>query len=410
VARLNLVGAVRVDSGPQENSSPSKKTFRCCYRDFLYTPRHAELLHLRRKESIQLTARFAALFVLVLTLAVPLWDGAFAAEMWSSQTFILRLLVAGVALVVLTNRAVSARLRRRFPYLPMLMLIVAASLLCVFAGNDPLATDYMHSSHSFLLIGLVMMIAIMPVTLVEAAVLSVPFAVLLVIGAQSGLATGFVPFEMLLAFLLPLALVSALVQLYRTVTAAHEIAIDPLTNCYTRAFGMEMIRVSFEGALRKKVPYTVAFIDLDDFKQINDRYGHDYGDRILGEVGNNLIHRFRRSDMVVRWGGEEFLVLLPELGRARAVEVLERVMAPGLAKLENGQVQRASVGLSERIEDAIALPQNLIDLADQRMYEAKKRQDRDDLVAQGYSGRRNTVSALASPSTTNAPSVDRSVN
>ncbi|MBO6805421.1 MAG: GGDEF domain-containing protein, partial [Thalassospira sp.] len=158
-----------MDSGPQENSSPSKKTFRCCYRDFLYTPRHAELLHLRRKESIQLTARFAALFVLVLTLAVPFWDGAFAAEMWSSQTFTLRLLVAGVALVVLTNRAVSARLRRRFPYLPMLMLIVAASLLCVFAGNDPLATDYMHSSHSFLLIGLVMMIAIMPVTLVEAA-------------------------------------------------------------------------------------------------------------------------------------------------------------------------------------------------------------------------------------------------
>lgn len=399
-----------MDSGPQENSSPSKKTFRCCYRDFLYTPRHAELLHLRRKESIQLSARFAALFVLVLMLAVPFWDGSLAAEMWSSQTFILRLLVAGVALAVVTNRAVSVRLRRRSPYLPMLMLIVATSLLCVFAGTDPRANDFMHSSHSFLLIGLVMMIAIMPVTLVEATILAAPFAVLLVIGTQSGLATGFVPFEMLLAFLLPLALVSALVQLYRTVTAAHEIAIDPLTNCYTRAFGMEMIRVSFEGALRKKVPYTVAFIDLDDFKQINDRYGHDYGDRILGEVGSNLIHRFRRSDLVVRWGGEEFLVLLPEIDRARAAEVLERVMAPGLAELQNGQVQRGSVGLSERIEDAISLPQNLIDLADQRMYDAKKRRDRDDLVAQGYSGRRNTVSALASPSTANAPSVDRSVN
>ena len=149
-----------MDTGPQENSSPPKKTWRCCYRDFLYTPRHAELLHLRRKESIQLSARFAALFVIVLMIAVPFWDGAFASEMWSSQTFILRLLVAGVALAVLTNRAVSARLRRRFPYLPMLMLIVAASLLCVFAGNDPLATDHMHSSHSFLLIGLVMMIAI----------------------------------------------------------------------------------------------------------------------------------------------------------------------------------------------------------------------------------------------------------
>lgn len=399
-----------MDTGPQENSSVSKKTLRCCYRDFLYTPRHAELLHLRRKESIQLSARFAAFFVLLLMCAVPFWDGALAPEMWSSQTLVLRLLVVGVALAVITNRAVSARWRRRFAYLPMLMLIVAASLLCVLAASDPLATDRMHSSHGFLLIGLVMMIAIMPLTLLEAGVLSAPFIVLLAIGAQSGLETGIVPFEMLLAFLLPLALGAALVQLYRTIAAAHEVAIDPLTNCYTRAFGMEMIRVSFEGALRKKVPYTIAFIDLDDFKQINDRYGHDYGDRILGEVGNNLIHRFRRSDLVVRWGGEEFLILLPELGRERAAEVLDRVMAPGLAMLENGQVQSASVGLSERIEDAIALPQNLIELADQRMYDAKKRRDRDDLVAQGYSGRRNTVGALASPAATSAPSVDQGIN
>ena len=399
-----------MDTGPQENSSVSKKTLRCCYRDFLYTPRHAELLHLRRKESIQLSARFAAFFVLLLMCAVPFWDGALAPEMWSSQTLVLRLLVVGVALAVITNRAVSARWRRRFAYLPMLMLIVAASLLCVLAASDPLATDRMHSSHGFLLIGLVMMIAIMPLTLLEASLLSAPFIVLLAIGAQSGLETGIVPFEMLLAFLLPLALGAALVQLYRTIAAAHEVAIDPLTNCYTRAFGMEMIRVSFEGALRKKVPYTIAFIDLDDFKQINDRYGHDYGDRILGEVGNNLIHRFRRSDLVVRWGGEEFLILLPELGRERAAEVLDRVMAPGLAMLENGQVQSASVGLSERIEDAIALPQNLIELADQRMYDAKKRRDRDDLVAQGYSGRRNTVGALASPAATSAPSVDQGIN
>jgi diguanylate cyclase (GGDEF)-like protein len=401
-----------VDTRPLENGSLARRTFRCCYRDFLYTPRHAELMHLRRKESIQISARFAAVFVLVLMLAVPFWDGTLAVEMWSSQTFVLRLLVAGVAIAVLANRAVSARWRRHFPYLPMLMLIFAASLLCVFAANDPRATDQMHSAHSFLLIGLVMMIAIMPLTLAEAGLLAVPFLGLLAISAQSGLETGFVPFEMLLAFLLPLAMVSALVQLYRTIAAVHEIAIDPLTGCYTRAFGMEMIRVSFDAAQRKNAPYTVAFVDLDDFKQINDRYGHDYGDRILGEVGNNLVHRFRRSDLVVRWGGEEFLILLPELDRARAAEVLDRVMLPGLAKLEDGQVQKASVGLSERIEDAIALPHNLIDLADQRMYDAKKRRDREDLVEQGYSGRRSAVQALASQSAAagSTQSADHSIN
>lgn len=342
---------------------------------------------------------------------IPLWDGAFSLDMWSSQIFVMRMLVAVIAVAVITNRAVSARWRRHFPYLPMLMLIVATCLLCVFSGNDPLATVKMHSSHSFLMLGLVVMIAIMPVTLLEAGVLSLPIIALLIVGGQGGLATGFIPLEMLLTVLLPLAVFSALVQLYRTITAAHEIAIDPLTGCYTRAFGMEMIKVTFDSAVRKKAPFTVAFIDLDDFKQINDRYGHDYGDRILGEVGDSLMSRFRRSDLVVRWGGEEFLVLLPELDMPKADEVLERVMAPGLAKLESGQLQKASVGLSERLEDAIALPQNLIDLADRRMYDAKKRRDHDDMIADGLSGRHAPIRAKAStPCGASVPSADQGIN
>ena len=368
---------------------------RCRYKDFFYTPRHAEILHLRRKESIQLTARFAAVFMCVLLAVVPFWDGAYDSQMWLSQTSIMRLLVVGIAIMVLVNRAVSARWRRHFPYLPMLMLVIAACLLCGFGAHDLLATQRMFSAHSFLLLGLVLMIAIMPLTLVEAAILSSPIMVLLVIGAQASLATGFVALEMILAVLLPLAILSSLVQLYRTIVAAQEVAIDPLTGCFTRAFGMEMIRVTFDSSMRKNAPYTMAFIDLDDFKQINDRHGHDYGDRILAEVGNNLVDRFRSSDLVVRWGGEEFLVLLPELPMAQANEVLARVMAPGLASLQGGQTQCASVGLSERIEDAISIPQNLIDLADQRMYDAKKRRDHDDMIAESMSGRKRPADAAA---------------
>lgn len=400
---------IRVKTSPLKNGNLPVRGFRCCYRDFLYTPRHAELMHLRRKESIQLSARFAALFVLVLIFAAPFWDGSFAADMWFSQTSIMRLLVAGVALAVVLNRAVSARWNRRTPYLSMVMLIIAASLLCGFGSHDVLASDGMQTTNSVLVLGLVVMIAIMPVTLAEAALLAFPLVGLLLVGGQYGLSTGAIPLEMLLTVLLPLALFSALVQLYRTIAAAHEIAIDPLTGCYTRAFGMEMIRVSFDGALRKNVPYTVAFIDLDDFKQINDRYGHDYGDRILGEVGGNLVQRFRRSDLVVRWGGEEFLILLPELDSVKATEVLERVMAPGLAQLQDGQVQKASVGLSERIEDAISLPQNLIDLADQRMYEAKKRSDHDDMIAKGYSGQKSPARTKI-PGAAKSKSADQAAN
>ncbi|WP_254869742.1 GGDEF domain-containing protein [Thalassospira lucentensis] len=251
----------------------------------------------------------------------------------------------------------------------------------------------MFSTHSFLLLGLVLMIAIMPLTLVEAGILSLPILVLLGIASQVTLATGFVALEMILAVLLPLAIMSSLVQFYRTIVAAQEVAFDPLTGCFTRAFGLEMMRVTFDNAVRKNVPYTVAFIDLDDFKQINDRNGHDYGDRILAEVGKSLISRFRLSDMVVRWGGEEFLVLLPEVDTAHAEGILDRVMTPGLASLGAGKVQRGSVGVAERLEDAIAMPQNLIDLADQRMYDAKRRRDHDDMIAGELSGRKTSVAA-----------------
>jgi len=382
---------------------------RCRYRDFLYTPRHAELLHLRRKESVQLTARFAAFFTLVLLVLVPIWDGAYGNGFWQSQAVIMRLLVMGIAVVVLLNRAVSSKWRRRAPYLPMLFLVIAAALLCGFSGLDLAASPKMLTSHSFLLLGIVVLIAIMPLTLAEAGIMVSPIIVLLFFGAQGPVAGGYVPVEMILPVLLPLAVMAAMVQLYRTIVAAQEIAIDPLTGVYTRAFGMEMLRLNFEAAYRKRSPLTVAFVDLDDFKKINDQFGHDYGDRILEEAGRNLAHRFRSTDLVIRWGGEEFLVILPDLTLARANEVMHRVMAPGLADLANGLTQQASYGLAERIEDVISQPHNLIDLADQRMYDAKKRHDREQIVADGLSGRKIS-GAAANTSSARAADASKVVN
>ncbi|WP_354377167.1 GGDEF domain-containing protein [Thalassospira sp. MBR-102] len=382
---------------------------RCRYRDFLYTPRHAELLHLRRKESVQLTARFAAFFTLVLLALVPIWDGAYGNGFWQSQAVIMRLLVMGIAVVVLLNRAVSSKWRRRAPYLPMLFLVIAAALLCGFSGLDLAASPKMLTSHSFLLLGIVVLIAIMPLTLAEAGIMVSPIVVLLFFGAQGPVAGGYVPVEMILPVLLPLAVMAAMVQLYRTIVAAQEIAIDPLTGVYTRAFGMEMLRLNFEAAYRKRSPLTVAFVDLDDFKKINDQFGHDYGDRILEEAGRNLAHRFRSTDLVIRWGGEEFLVILPDLTLARANEVMHRVMAPGLADLANGLTQQASYGLAERIEDVISQPHNLIDLADQRMYDAKKRHDHEQIVADGLSGRKIS-GAAATTSSARAADASKVVN
>ncbi|WP_417813640.1 diguanylate cyclase [Thalassospira alkalitolerans] len=356
-----------------------------------------------------MTARFAALFTIVLLLVVPLWDGAYGTGLWQSQTVIMRFLVMAVATAVLLNRAVSSKWRRRLPYLPMLLVVIAATLLCGFSGSDLNANTRMLTAHSFLLMGIVVLVAIMPLTLVEAGVMVSPILMLLVLGARGPVASGYVPLEMVLFVLLPLSVMAALVQLYRTIVAAQEIAIDPLTGVYTRAFGMEMLSLNFETAYRKRSPLTVAFIDLDDFKKINDKFGHDYGDRILREVGINLSQRFRRSDLVIRWGGEEFLVILPDLTLERADEVIQRVMSPGLAELANGRGQQASCGLAERVEDAISQPHNLIDLADQRMYDAKKRRDREQIVAEGLSGRRTSSASKAKARPDNA-ALNQSLN
>ncbi|MBR9782211.1 MAG: GGDEF domain-containing protein, partial [Rhodospirillales bacterium] len=338
-----------------------------------------------------------------------IWDGAYGNGFWQSQAVIMRLLVMGIAVAVLLNRAVSSKWRRRAPYLPMLFLVIAAALLCGFSGLDLAASPKMLTSHSFLLLGIVVLIAIMPLTLAEAGIMVSPIVVLLFFGAQGPVAGGYVPVEMILPVLLPLAVMAAMVQLYRTIVAAQEIAIDPLTGVYTRAFGMEMLRLNFEAAYRKRSPLTVAFVDLDDFKKINDQFGHDYGDRILEEAGRNLAHRFRSTDLVIRWGGEEFLVILPDLTLARANEVMHRVMAPGLADLANGLTQQASYGLAERIEDVISQPHNLIDLADQRMYDAKKRHDREQIVADGLSGRKIS-GAAATTSSARAADASKVVN
>jgi diguanylate cyclase (GGDEF)-like protein len=121
-------------------------------------------------------------------------------------------------------------------------------------------------------------------------------------------------------------------------------------------------------------PLSVAVVDLDDFKGINDRFGHEVGDRVLMRVAALLLGGVRGHDLVVRTGGEEFLVLMPHTESGAAAACCERVrrmiraepwdgVAPGLTVT-------ASVGVASA-DDASDL-RTLTDLADRRLYEAKR--------------------------------------
>ena len=117
---------------------------------------------------------------------------------------------------------------------------------------------------------------------------------------------------------------------------------------------------------------SLAFIDLDRFKEINDTFGHSVGDQALRSASQHIQDTMRSSDSLVRWGGEEFLLIMPDTDMTRGRQAMERLLANGLGSRPDGTPLTASVGLAERYFDNISVPHLLLELADARMYKAKK--------------------------------------
>jgi diguanylate cyclase (GGDEF)-like protein len=156
----------------------------------------------------------------------------------------------------------------------------------------------------------------------------------------------------------------------------HKVAVtDVLTGAYNREFLAQRLPVEVERAQAGDQTLSLAMLDVDHFKAVNDQHGHDAGDEVLAEVAVRLRGAIRADDLLVRYGGEEFLVVLPRTDAARAWEVAERMRARlaaqpfliGGAGLEIA----ASVGVAQlRPSEAAA---DLIRRADAALYTAKAR-------------------------------------
>lgn len=149
-------------------------------------------------------------------------------------------------------------------------------------------------------------------------------------------------------------------------------AYDVLTGLANRRSGAQAVQQAFARAKRSNAPLSVLMVDLDRFKQINDTLGHKAGDRVLEAVGSALQGGVRRGDYCVRWGGEEFLVLLPDAAAAGGELVAHKLreLICGLTIAGVPQGISASLGLAS-LTPSDTDPETLLQRADQAMYAAK---------------------------------------
>jgi diguanylate cyclase (GGDEF)-like protein/PAS domain S-box-containing protein len=149
---------------------------------------------------------------------------------------------------------------------------------------------------------------------------------------------------------------------------------DSLTNLYNRRQFLELLKTECISAQRYGTPLSLAICDLDDFKSINDRYGHLFGDQALTAFAQILAKQLRGSDFAGRFGGDEFVVAFPHTTAEGAAESMERVRSIledyTFLESNNGMRATCTVGIAEFGPDANST-QALIHAADSALYEAK---------------------------------------
>ena len=156
--------------------------------------------------------------------------------------------------------------------------------------------------------------------------------------------------------------------------ASRAAEIDALTHLPNRTLMRDRLAQAIAGAKRRATRSALLFVDLDNFKQVNDTQGHAAGDEVLKQVAQRLSHTVREADTVSRHGGDEFLVLLSEVSHvADAAFIAGKLLAALREPLRVGELElhlTASVGISLYPDDGDSIDA-LIEKADAAMYRAK---------------------------------------
>jgi diguanylate cyclase (GGDEF)-like protein len=341
---------------------------------------HISLLGARRVTMIVSRVRLIAGLFAILT---PLWIVidilTFTPQVWHG------LALARIA-VTLAFTAILLSLRRmdtmRDAYRALSFLLAAPTAFFIFSHQHlagfqltgvqaAFATGYAYLPF-VMLAGL----SIFPLTLTEALAFATPMIGAQILAAALDLDVlnwpNFVASMWLLLLISAVSMLAGLSQLAFMIVLVREAIRDNMTGCFSRHSGEELLELQFILSSRSASPLAVAFIDLDKFKSINDTFGHDAGDTVLINTAHSIRAQLRTGDMLVRWGGEEFLLIMPNTSLEQGCIALDRLRSTGFSQRPDGTAVTASIGIAERMTDQSDSWRTLVETADNRMYAAKQ--------------------------------------
>lgn len=340
---------------------------------------HISLLSTRRAGMIVSRVRLmASLFAILTPLWIPIDILILPFSMWSGLALARLFATAGFAYVVVHFRDASS-IRQAYRALMWIIAIPIVFFLAthLFISQFELSglPAVISSGYGFLPFVLVAGLSVFPLTAKETlAGAAAVFLVFLIAAVARWSEADVFQLAVEAWLLLLIGSVSALAgmsQLGFMIALVREAIRDPLTGVFSRLSGEELLELQFIISTRAETPLTVAFLDLDRFKDVNDRWGHEAGDRVLKVAAERVRAVLRTGDMMARWGGEEFVIIMPNTRIEQACAAIERLRANGMGLRPDGKAITASIGLAERLEEGAPDWHALLEMADTRMYASK---------------------------------------
>ena len=343
--------------------------------ELLDSHRHPADFNQVRAEYINTRVRFLALLFSVLT---PLWIPVdmFILPSDSLVQIIIARLLFSLSLLALWVKAsyVFSLGRARLRLLVLMVMPALFHLSTQFILGDQLESERL-ASYTFLPVLIIAIHCVFPLTLKEGTLLAFFTIVTLsldeFVQKQTFTLTSLNNLW-LLAVILGIAIWAQLSQLHMQLKLFEQATTDALTGLLTRRSFMSQAEAELNRAERYSRPLTLALFDLDHFKNINDTYGHQAGDKVLIAFTGLLQEMLRETDVIGRFGGEEFIVVLPETSLQEAEKVIQRVLDACRQHCvwhDNRGIRfTVSAGLGEVLVDV----QSSIHYVDEAPYRAKR--------------------------------------